>query len=185
MTIYEFYKTSNYKSDLASHLSFLEYYYSKLFEQFKPNSLLMVGTGNGHDLRLFKDYLPETKFVGAESDLTAFNTNSPFANDFDLDIIGANCRTEEGVRLLSEGMQEFDVIIDNEVFDISQKIEMMARMIPLLRFGGIYIMSRLRTPNYDMDCVKMALDQGFRITLHNLKTIKNREYNALLVVSRV
>ncbi|HVE23015.1 MAG TPA: class I SAM-dependent methyltransferase [Acidocella sp.] len=122
--------------------------YLRVYERFfrhlrnEPLKILEVGVFNGASLKVWEEYFPNSRIVGADID----ETTRRFAGGrVEIEIIDQS-NLEDLVRL---GVRHgpFDIIIDDGSHIWDHQITTLRTLFPFLKDGGIYVVEDLET-NY-------------------------------------
>lgn len=122
--------------------------YLRAYERFfrprrhEPLTILEIGVFNGASLKVWEEYFPNGRIVGADIDETAHR----FAGGrIDIEIIDQS-NLEELVRL---GVRHgpFDIVIDDGSHIWDHQITTLRTLFPFLKDGGLYVVEDLET-NY-------------------------------------
>lgn len=124
-----------YHSDKTKFAKFYDFWLS----QKKFTNILEIGAYKGGSMRAMKEFYPEAKITGVDSDVI-FKNESP-----DLDIIIGNQADTNFLSTIVPYMGTPDMIIDDGGHTMSQQINSFRYLFPLLESGGYYIIEDLET----------------------------------------
>ena len=147
--IYEDHKTPAGMGDKGTLHHYIDNY-EKLFTpyRFRNNVFLEVGVEHGHSLRMWRDYFPRSKIIGA--DIKESPKAIPGCEFYLCDQSKKN-----DLDNLANGTT-FDIIIDDGSHVLEHQILTHQRLFKRLNKGGIYIIEDIQNPETDIPAIEKA-----------------------------
>lgn len=128
----KYYHNSGYGDKGTAH-SYLETY-GTLFEPIKNFNLniLEIGIMNGHSLRLWRDYFPNSSILGVDIDQKCLQ----YKEDR-VDVMIQDATTEGFANMFQDN--HFDIIIDDGSHFLNHQLASHKFLYPKVKAGGLYI----------------------------------------------
>tara|TARA_R110001606_G_scaffold389515_1_gene555687 strand:- start:1580 stop:2128 length:549 start_codon:yes stop_codon:yes gene_type:complete len=114
--------------------------YSDYIDKNNCESLLEIGVHKGHSIKMWEEYLPESKIVGVDIDLSQSQFSFDRARLIECDAAG------EDLLNLIKG-ETFDVIIDDGSHKLHHQIKSFELLFPVLNKGGLYFIEDIISGN--------------------------------------
>ena len=141
-----------------------------------PLRMLEIGVMTGASLRAWDEYFthPDKQIHGADI--------HPEWLKYEV----KNYHTVDATqpRALEELGGEWDVVIDDASHLPVHQLQTLGIFGPLIRPGGYYIIEDIVSLEVAQELYVAAIELGFDVTLHDLRTIKNRFDDIMLVMKK-
>jgi cephalosporin hydroxylase len=148
--------------------------YSDYINQNNCKSLLEIGVANGHSIKMWEEYLPESKIIGVDIDISVVNFKFDKA-----ELIEVDAASEDVLGKL--GKETFDVIIDDGSHKIAHQIKSLELLYPKLNTGGYYFIEDIVYGDNEKKLILFLEDNGFKYKI--FKPIeKSMRYDDIIVV---
>jgi hypothetical protein len=149
-------------------------FYNNLFSPFKNRgsvNILEVGTWRGSSVRVWCEYLPNSKVTGI--DILDFQGEVPKNFTF----IKADVKTIE----LSG---DYDIIIGDSSHSLPEIMYETVNFTHHLKENGVFVIEDIQIPPEYMDAIRFVLPKGFKIETFDFRHINKRHDNFLAVITR-
>ena len=148
--------------------------YSDYINQNNCKSLLEIGVAYGHSIKMWEEYLPESKIIGVDIDISIVNFEFDKAK-----LIEVDAASEDILGKL--GKETFDVIIDDGSHQITHQIKSLELLYPKLNSGGYYFIEDIVCGDNEKKLISFLEDSGFEYKI--FKPIdKSMRYDDIIAV---
>ena len=171
--IYPKYASSDRGGDKGTQHSYIELYAQYI--QPGIDSLLEIGVWEGQSLAMWEEYLPGTRVVGLDIDLSRLR--------YEVDARSCDATSRESIddALLNE---QFDVIIDDGSHRVFDQIASFDILWPRVKPGGHYFIEDIAGPDA-LRVLMERLDKArTEYAVYDMRTNKNRYDDILVRISK-
>lgn len=170
-SIYPKYSSPDRGGDKGTAHTYIDIYATDI----KPGieALLEVGVWEGQSLAMWEEYLPGTRVIGLDNDMSRLK--------YDVDCRHADATSRESVddALLE---QMFDVIIDDGSHAVHDQIASFDILWPRLKKNGIYFIEDVNGPDA-LRILRLHLErQDVNFIVYDNRAVKNRHDDILIEV---
>jgi cephalosporin hydroxylase len=175
---YEPYQMNDAGGDKGTAHSYIDIY-ADLISAVGNKSLLEIGVWAGHSLKMWADYLPNSRIVGLDIDLSRLVFN---VDGFEVLLCDATKQAE--IKDKVSGM--FDYIIDDGNHTFEAQIMAFYNLWDYLLVGGKYFIEDV----LNMDVAKSLSEQiceftGMAVQIYDLTAVKGRSDDILVQITKV
>jgi hypothetical protein len=164
-------------TDKSTHHSYIPVY-EQIFGPLRdtPLRMLEIGVKTGASLCAWDEYFthPDKQIHGADicPDWLRFEVKN-------YHVVDATQR-----RALNELSGEWDVIVDDASHLPVHQLQSLEIFGPFIRTGGYYVIEDIISLEVAQELYVAACKLGFDVTLHDLRPVKNREDDIMLVMKK-
>jgi len=145
--------------------------YERLINEINPKSLLEIGISFGSSIRMWSEYLPDTKIVSFD-----ISEKRAKLSDFKQENVSVYLGDQSDVTFLKTLKDEYDIIIDDGSHVLSHILISFAVLYDFLSDNGVYVIEDIHVnPNIE----KHFQDCNYRIEGKLLLIFKNKLNNHL------
>ena len=153
--------------------------YAEQIPAAEGKSLLEIGVWQGHSLKMWAEYLPGSRVVGLDIDLSRLLWQ---ANGFEVLLCDATKQAE--IKDKVSGM--FDFIIDDGSHTFEAQITTFYNLWDYLLVGGKYFIEDVVSAEVAESLVeKMVAFTGFPVRVYDLTAVKGRADDILIEMTRL
>ena len=140
--IYYQYSAPEGSGDKGTAHSYIEHFYSKIFDSVRFNHLkfLEIGVSTGLSLEMWGEYFENSEITGIDINYLEYKPKNSRIKLF----VGDSTKPDSTKQIASE----FDIIIDDGSHLLQSQLRTFFIFFPLLKQGGLYIIEDIR--NIDM-----------------------------------
>lgn len=164
--------------DKGTAHSYIEVY-SREIPAAERKSLLEVGVWAGHSLKMWADYLPGSRIVGLDVDLSRLT--------FDVDgfeVLLCDATKQVDVKDKVSGL--FDYIVDDGSHKLEDQVTAFYNLWSYLAVGGKYFIEDvLNVEVAESLAGKMFTFTGFPVRVYDLTAVKGRSDDILVQITKV
>lgn len=155
--------------------------YDKLFSDYrnKPIKLLEIGVMSGASLLGWADYFTHEDTVITGIDITTEHLNVVFLDD------RINFRTKDGTKISDMVSGKFHFIIDDGSHLYEDQMSSFIVYKDSLVHNGLYIIEDVQTIEWAELICKVSRNLGFEPYIHDLRDVKNKPDNILIVLKKI
>ncbi len=148
--------------------SYIDGYYEPMFEPYRniPIKLLEIGINEGHSMLMWAEYFANVKLTGVDIVDRGFRLSGH-------DVVYGDATDPS----LFDGMDDFDIIIDDGSHSIVDQLKTFEILFPKLKPNGLYVIEDVQNIDYDAEALK-KLHPSF--TLFDFRWRKQR-YDDVIV----
>ena len=175
---YEPYQMNDAGGDKGTAHSYIDIY-ADLISAAENKSLLEIGVWAGHSLKMWADYLPKSRIVGLDIDLSrlVFEVDG-------FEVLLCDATKQSQVKEYVQG--KFDYIIDDGSHIANDQITGFYNLWEYLLIGGKYFIEDV----VNMDVAESLAKQMFAFTgmpvvVHDLTKVKGRSDDILIQVTKI
>jgi len=128
-----------YNTDKATGHKFTPFYDGYLSKYTNP-TLLEIGIFDGASLKMWDEYYGNAKILGVD-----IEEKSKYESQNVKTIVADQSKSDELKKKCTDVYPEYDIIIDDGSHIVGHQIGTMAKMFPVLKSGGTYVLEDLHT----------------------------------------
>ena len=175
---YEPYQMPDAGGDKGTAHSYIDIY-GKEIPAEKNVSLLEIGVWAGHSLKMWADYLPDSRIVGLDIDLSKVVFEP---EGFELLLCDATKHAEIKEKLSGT----FDYIIDDGSHKANDQIDTFYYLWNYLKVGGKYFIEDVISMDIANDLARKIYNfTGIKPQVYNLIYVKGRSDDVLIQVTKI
>jgi len=175
---YEPYQMSDGGGDKGTAHSYIDVY-SREIPAAEGKSLLEVGVWAGHSLKMWADYLPNSRIVGLDIDLSRLTFS---VDGFEVLLCDATKQAEVKDKVTGQ----FDYIIDDGSHSLEAQITAFYNLWDYLVVGGKYFIEDVVSIEVAESLAKKIYAfTGFSVQIYDLTAVKGRSDDILVQVTKV
>lgn len=175
---YEPYQMADGGGDKGTAHSYIDVY-SREIPAAEGKSLLEVGVWAGHSLKMWSDYLPNSRIVGLDVDLSKLT--------FDVDgfeVLLCDVTKQAEVKDKVSGM--FDYIVDDGSHTLKDQVTAFYNLWGYLAVGGKYFIEDVLSVEVaEALAGEMFAFTGFPVRVYDLTAVKGRSDDILVQITKV
>jgi ABC-type amino acid transport substrate-binding protein len=176
--VYESYQMADGGGDKGTAHSYIDIYAERISAD-EGKSLLEIGVWQGHSLKMWADYLPDSRIVGLDIDLSMLI--------FDVEgfeVLLCDATKQAQIKELVTG--KFDYIIDDGSHTPEAQITALYNLWDYLLIGGKYFIEDV----LGMDVAKSLVEKivaftGMAVQVYDLTAVKGRADDILIEITKV
>ena len=175
---YEPYQMSDAGGDKGTAHSYIDIY-ADLISAAENKSLLEIGVWAGHSLKMWSDYLPNSRIVGLDIDLSRLV--------FDVDGFEVLlCDATKQAEITDKVFGMFDYIIDDGAHTFEAQITTFYNLWDYLLLGGKYFIEDVVSLDVaESLAAKMTAFTGMNVKIYDLTAVKGRSDDILVQITKV
>jgi hypothetical protein len=175
---YEPYQMDDAGGDKGTAHSYIDVY-AKQIPAAEGKSLLEIGVWAGHSLKMWADYLPNSRVVGLDIDLSKLT----FVVD-GFEVLLCDATNQDEIKDKVSGM--FDYIIDDGLHTFEAQITAFYNLWDYLVVGGKYFIEDVVSIEVAESLAKKIYAfTGFPVQIYDLTAVKGRSDDILVQVTNV
>jgi hypothetical protein len=177
--VYENHSFSDGRGDKGTAHSYIDIYGEQIPAE-TGKSLLEVGVYEGHSINMWNEYLPESRVVGLDIDLSRLGWESLKSQVF-------LCDATDAVQIDGVlGGSSFDYIIDDGSHRYEEQVAGLRNLWGYLNVGGKYFIEDV----VDIEVAQTLVSDIFSITgceavVYDLRSFKDRSDDILIQINKV
>lgn len=173
-TIYERFSTPDGGGDKGTQHSYIDVYGAEI-DQRDNVALLEIGVWQGHSLAMWGEYLNDSTVIGLDIDLSRcqFEVDARLCDATD---------PNDVVRTLGDAL--FDYIIDDGSHRVMDQVNALLLLWERVKPGGKYFIEDIASDEALAQIVAAVDSLGAQFVVHDLRELKNRYDDILIVITR-
>ena len=176
--VYGSYQMADSGGDKGTAHSYIEIYAEQI-PAAEGKSLLEIGIWQGHSLKMWADYLPNSRIVGLDIDLSRLI--------FDIEgfeVLLCDAPKQRQIKEVVTG--QFDYIIDDGSHTPEAQITALYNLWDYLLIGGKYFIEDVLSMDVAKSLVeKIVAFTGMAVQVYNLTAVKGRADDILVQITKV
>ena len=176
--VYGSYQMADAGGDKGTAHSYIEIYAEQI-PAAEGKSLLEIGIWQGHSLKMWADYLPNSRIVGLDIDLSRLI--------FDIEgfeVLLCDATKQPQIKEVVTG--QFDYIIDDGSHTPEAQITALYNLWDYLLIGGKYFIEDVLSMDVAKSLVeKIVAFTGMAVQVYNLTAVKGRADDILVQITKV
>ena len=176
--VYKSYQMADAGGDKGTAHSYIDIYGREILAE-KNVSLLEIGIWQGHSLKMWADYLPDSRIVGLDIDLSKLIFEP---EGFEVLLCDATKHDEIKGKLFGT----FDYIIDDGSHRANDQIDTFYYLWHYLKVGGKYFIEDVIGMDIANDLAEKILNfTGIEPQIYDLIYVKGRSDDVLIQVTKI